>query len=366
MGNDSIIRKIFIRTDGNKTIATGHLTRCLSISSALYNIGILPYFIVSDEESHELLTRLHNSLFSDTFFPLNIHILKTACYNNPEQELDELRNFLNNITSVNFNNERQVLLLDSYFVTEVYLTAINKICRTAYIDDLRSFDYPVDFLINYDIIPERLMNDYRKSYKRPGKLLLGAAYTPLRPQFMDKKSSPKQPVKDILLTSGGSDPLQFIPMIAWKLISEFTSVNIHIVVGTLFQNMDTLETLSKNNDRIILHYHVTDMASLMLKCDLAISAAGTTLYELCALALPAISFSMAVNQIPMAEIFDEIKAVFYAGNILEDSSSVCENICTYVMKFLSQKELLKKQQKHMTALIDGKGASRIALALSKL
>lgn len=366
MGNDSINRKIYIRTDGNQAIATGHFTRCLSIAAALHNIEILPCFIVSDEESHKLLAKLHDSLFSDTFFPLNTHILKTAYYDKPEQELDELYSFFNNTDPTADNNRKCVLLLDSYFVTENYLSTMRKICKIAYIDDLRSFDYPVDLLINYDIIPEKLMNDYLKAYKNSGKLLLGAAYTPLRPQFQDKKSSPVHPVRDILLTSGGSDPLNFIPMIAEKLISEFTSFNIHIVVGTLFQNIDILEALSRKNDRIILHYHVTDMASLMLTCDLAVSAAGTTLYELCALALPAISFSMAENQISMAEIFDELNAVFYAGNIVGNSPSVCQNICMYINNFLSERDLLKKQQQHMSSLIDGKGASRIAHALSRL
>mgnify|MGYP002226996556 CR=1 FL=1 len=49
-----------------------------------------------------------------------------------------------------------------------------------------------------------------------------------------------------------------------------------------------------------LYEHVAQMAELMQRCDLAVSAAGTTLFELCSAGTPAVSFTMADNQFTTA------------------------------------------------------------------
>ena len=43
---------VYIRTDGNETIATGHLMRCLSIARALKKRGAAVAFLVSDDTFH--------------------------------------------------------------------------------------------------------------------------------------------------------------------------------------------------------------------------------------------------------------------------------------------------------------------------
>ena len=173
MGTDRII---YIRTDGNRSLAAGHLVRCLSIADACYSLGMEIHFLVSDEESRSLLL----TLLTDV--PLNpvIQILKTAVYNDLEREIPEMISLLsNNDTCVTY--DRPILLLDSYYITEKYLNTVGNFAKTAYIDDLQLFDYPVDLLINYDIAPDSLLPCHPKAKK----VLLGVSYTPLRRQFTD-------------------------------------------------------------------------------------------------------------------------------------------------------------------------------------
>ena len=87
MGTDSVI---YIRTDGNSKIATGHLVRCLCIAQALESLGKSACFLVSDEDSFSLLKDLSASVFSGYTFSFDVKILKTACYDNMELELEEL------------------------------------------------------------------------------------------------------------------------------------------------------------------------------------------------------------------------------------------------------------------------------------
>ena len=48
---------VYIRTDGNETIATGHLMRCLSIARALKKRGAAVAFLVSDDTSASILQK---------------------------------------------------------------------------------------------------------------------------------------------------------------------------------------------------------------------------------------------------------------------------------------------------------------------
>lgn len=50
---------IFIRTDANEEIATGHVMRCMTIGKELIKRGQRIRFLVSDKNSAMLLTRNH-------------------------------------------------------------------------------------------------------------------------------------------------------------------------------------------------------------------------------------------------------------------------------------------------------------------
>ena len=150
-------KSILIRTDGNKDIAAGHLMRCLSIAQALHEKKVSVFFATADETSAGLLR---------TFFgpgeDYPIFILHSD-YRKPDSETDSLISLFSQF-------HIGCLLVDSYFVTPSYLETLSEVTKTAYIDDLYSFDYPVDLLINYDaIIPE---NFYQQARRR----LLGLLY----------------------------------------------------------------------------------------------------------------------------------------------------------------------------------------------
>ena len=49
-------KQIYIRCDGNKKIATGHLMRCLSIATACVDKGAQITFLVADKDSGQLLS----------------------------------------------------------------------------------------------------------------------------------------------------------------------------------------------------------------------------------------------------------------------------------------------------------------------
>lgn len=377
MGTDSVI---YIRTDGNSNIATGHLVRCLCIAQALESLNKSVCFLVSDTDSLTLLQDLSCSIFQGYSFSFQIKILETAVYDNLELEIDELKTLLtSNQDSLSQKKvtlshtdgfHKPILFVDSYFVTQTYFSSLQEFVRLAYMDDLRSFDYNVDLVINYDVIPDSKISEYDTAYTNASVKLLGAQYTPLRRQFQNQEVSLKSEIQNILITTGGSDPYHFTETLISYFLSQNISVNLHVVVGKLFKTTEALEELAKQNASIHLYHNISDMAGLMKQCDYAISAAGTTLYELCALGIPAISFTMADNQLIMAETFAETEAVPYAGDLRNQIEGDTNEILSEIKNhFITLNEVPSKretQHKKMRQLLDGNGAIKIANALCEL
>lgn len=301
---------VYIRTDGNETIATGHLMRCLSIARALKERCALPVFVLSDTTSISLLQKMMTPQErTERAFPI-IHM--QTDYRDPEKELPALSNILSS-RSVSY------LLVDSYFVTERYLAELNRFCRIAYMDDLQSFDYPVDLVINYDITVNTAF------YHRARRILSGSAYTPLREQFSLCPYRLWEQVKDVLISTGGTDPFNIAGGLARQLLSypDWDDVCFHILTGPMHIHRAELYELSDEHARVTLHENVANMAGLMSECDLAFSAAGTTLFELCAIGVPSVSYTMADNQLPGARAFDQAGLIPWIGDIRDkDRKSV--------------------------------------------
>ncbi|MBD5548035.1 MAG: UDP-2,4-diacetamido-2,4,6-trideoxy-beta-L-altropyranose hydrolase [Lachnospiraceae bacterium] len=374
-------RLIYIRTDGNAKIASGHLVRCFSVALACQSLGMKICFLVSDGESCRLLKEISDMHTGFTFIQL-----KTAAFDHLDQELPEVTALLSTHTSRLSGTSygphsafvKPLYLLDSYYVTEKYLSALRPLVKTAYMDDLQLFDYPVDLLINYDVIPDDKISSYQSTYQNAGQLLLGASYTPLRNQFQNRRISVRKSASDILITTGGSDPCHFCLNIIKLFTDTFIlpspvkdrDLKFHIVVGRMSLDKKELQLLANKFSFLELYENVSDMASLMSKCDLAVSAAGTTLYELCALGIPSISFTMADNQVDSASAFDAAGAIPCAGDIRTSSHQIFQEIFHFIAENSGSSDASYSKRKaahdRMSSLVDGNGALRIAHALQNL
>ncbi len=335
---------ILIRVDGNRHIATGHLMRTLTIAKECVRRNVPVHFVVADEESERILKSLCG--LGESF---KITVLQSD-YRCPEEELPVLTEML--------KQERpEALLLDSYFVTAHYLEILGKYTKVFYLDDIRSFDYPVDTVINYDVIMPEDLPLYQNAYMKSQRQLLGAAYTPLREQFRETPYAVKEKVRDILITTGGTDEDNLTGKILESVLAvRDETITVHIVIGALNRHRERLKEAIREQKGICLHEGVQNMAELMNRCDLAISAAGTTLYELCAVGVPTICFTMAANQIPGAESFARSQAVVYERG---------QDFGQQIKKLTDSPDLRRQQSEIMRRLVDGKGTARIVDELLK-
>lgn len=343
MGTDKLV---YIRTDGNEQIASGHLMRCVTIAAAIVKQGGNVCFLVSDEESRaELTMRLQAAALQN----VQLLVLHTQ-YNDLEKETQKLLALFD-------RQPAAVMLLDSYFVTETYFTELQKKIRIVYLDDLQLFDYPADIIINYDA---KVDETY---YKRAGKRYTGVAYAPLRPQFADAAYEVRSRAEHLLLTTGGSDPDNFCGTFVTYLAQqpEGKKWNVHVVVGSMFSRKEELRALQKQLPNVFLHENVTEMAELMQKCDVAVSAGGTTLFELCAVGVPTWTISISKQQLPCNRAFEKAGLLPYAGDI--HAEGVVEELYAKVMDLGNNLSERKQRSIHQRQAIDGQGAQRIAKIL---
>lgn len=354
-------KKIWIKSNGNSIIATGHIRRCMTIAGELKALGADVEFILSDEDSADLL----KTLSEEEGQQYDARILHTV-FSEPMQDipiLDEM-----------FKEEKpDFYLMDSYFLKEDYFDGIKEIIRkhnlstkTGFMDDLYKFDYPVDLVVNYDV---EVPKDF---YSAPCKLL-GAQYAPLRKQFEGIDYEVIPIAKRAFLSAGGTDPYHIVLDLLKEVyvndgpcrkIPDFMLFTCDVIVGALFDEdyVRELKELVAKYPAITLHESTSDMAGIMKRCDFAVTAGGTTLYELCAVGVPTVVYSMADNQMEFVKAFDKVGAVKYAGDLREDDKIV-QKIVTWGIAAIENQNFRKRMSEKARKLVDGGGANKIAHAI---
>ena len=337
---------IIFRTDGNETIGSGHVMRCLSIANAIASRNEKCLFVLADSSFEGII----NELGYDS-------VVLNSDYSDMNNELEQFSEIINNI-------QPWLVIIDSYYVTKEYLASLKNIAYTVYIDDLASFAYPVNCLINYNIYGKDL--DYKGLYKGTGCLpdmLLGIEYIPVRAMFKNvEKRVQKQIVDDVLISTGGADPIHLALEITRYIRSINDTKRYHILVGAMNPDYEEILQIASACENVIVHHNVKNMRSLIMSCDIAVSASGSTLYELCACGVPMIIYTLADNQILGNKKFIDLGLAKSCGD-LRYSDNPVKTIFDGVSDLCDNYQIRCSVGAKMQSVVDGNGADRIADAL---
>ncbi len=347
---------IWIRADANKEIGSGHIMRCLSVATELKKRGEHVTFVVADEAAVALLEQKGQEYYV-------LH----SDYRDMESELPKLRELF-------MQEKPDVILVDSYFATNHYLEQLNVYAKTAYMDDMFKVPYPVDVVINYNVYGDLLPYE-EHAHPRNKAFLLGCSYVPLREEFQNAAlqneteqvlRQVREQVQNVLITTGGSDKYNLAGQVLGAVLSEekTKTLQYHVVSGAFNGHLPVLKTLEAEYENVHIHTNVTNMSELMQKCDVAISAAGSTMYELCAVGVPTLCFSFVDNQERMVQTFVDKGLVHFGGDYLKDGEEMFAGLVTKLCELISSKELRQSYSEKARLLVDGKGAERIAEKLS--
>lgn len=336
---------ILFRADANPTIGSGHVMRCLSIAGAYKKHGHEVLFITADHNADNLIERFGFD-----------HVCLESKWDDITGETDQLKGIIK-------ENNPSLLFVDSYSVTQSYFNAISQFTKLVYMDDLNDLTWNVDAIINYNVYSTSL--DYSNYEGTRTKLILGPQYAPLREEFRRIPAKQIKDVTDIFVSAGGSDP----ECITIKLIKDicpiFENIKFHFVVGSLNPRIEEIKGLSLNHPNVILHINENNMSGLMQQCDLAISASGSTLYELCACGVPTITYSLADNQLLAMKQFEQQGLMKCAGDC-RYNDGFTNKIKEILEILISNSDQRRNMSSKMQKLVDGLGVEHIFEALTDL
>ena len=340
---------LLIRADANTRIGTGHLMRCLALAQGWQARGGLATFITACE-SDGLRRRL-----SDEGFQV---ITLERSYPDPADW---------EITSEALAAHSDAwVVLDGYHFDPAYQRQIKEAGhRLLVVDDMAHLDhYYADVVLNQNINAERL----HYSCESTTRLLLGTRYVLLRSEFLAwrgwQREIPKV-ARKVLVTFGGGDPdNQTLKVIQSLQQVDATDLEAVVVVGASNPHFQELQYAARQSQFAIrLVRNVSNMPELMAWADLAISAGGSTCWEMAFMGLPNVILVLAENQRGVAEGLGSRGIALNLGWYTDTSELDLAQALTMLMCSPACRKPMSERGRQM---VNGAGTDRIVSVMNEL
>lgn len=229
-------------------------------------------------------------------------------------------------------------------------------------DNVERHRFPGDLLLN----PNVYASSDEYAGRSQAKLLLGPSYAPLRQEFAARRSQRRATgrVRNILILLGGADPQGYSEIVLANAVAAADELGPHVAVRLvagaanqrLLKLQSAVDAAAANRRDISLCHDVRDIASLMLEADVAVSAAGSTIWELCCLGVPAVLGALNAGEARTGARLAELGIAAYVGPFATaDEAAICGALVDLARDPDRRFEFGCAGQ----ALVDGHGAKRI-------
>jgi UDP-2,4-diacetamido-2,4,6-trideoxy-beta-L-altropyranose hydrolase len=329
--------KVALRADAYAEIGTGHLMRCIVLGQGIMERGGEVVFITYCS-SAGLVSRLKNEGFS-------LHLL------NVPGSLTESLGLI--------EKERpDWVVLDGYHFDSGYQKAMKDAgYKLLVIDDYVRLDYYyADIILNQNYGAEEIQYNTGKGTK----LLLGTKYVMLRREFLKYRESERKSPEfagNLLITMGGADTGNSTLKVLKAVNLIKSALNVKIVLGAANPHYEMLARESEGSSHSIeILSEVEDMAPLMAWADAAVSAGGSTVWELAFMGLPSLLCIVADNQVNAVSCLVRDGVFMSLGYQLEMGEIKKAEMIQQLLKDKARRSALAEKGR---AMVDGKGIIRI-------
>jgi UDP-2,4-diacetamido-2,4,6-trideoxy-beta-L-altropyranose hydrolase len=317
--------------------------RCLALAQAWHNLGGRCIFITATQMP--MLDRLVEEGFD---------VRQVNAYPDPADVTHTKR--------IIAENPGAWLILDGYQFDAAYQKVLHETgVKLLVIDDAGHLPaYYADLILNQNLDAKEVQ------YSAPGATkLLGTHFALLRREFGQwqgwQRTIPAR-ARKVLVTMGGADP----DNVTLKVIRALGRVKgggweAIVLIGAANPHQASLDGVSAEcGFPVRIERAVRDVPSLMAWADLALTAAGSTCWELCFMGLPSILVQLAANQTNLARTLQEFGAAINAGWHADLQAA---DLAEHLWKLADDSDRRSSMARAGRVLVDGHGARRVVEAI---
>lgn len=310
---------IVLRADADAAIGAGHVMRCLALAQEWIRCGGDAHLVMATDP------RPFSARLSRDSIP--IHRISVPA--NSRADFTQTADIASRVSAL-------WVILDGYHLTSGFQEHLKRAGnRVLVIDDNGEQDhYYADVILNPNIYSQI---DFYPAEKRERytKLLLGTDYVLLRKEFYPYRRFRRtlSAARRHLLVLMGSGDLENMTSVVLAALSRLKRPDIwcRIVVGPNNPHVRKLEGIvSDLTGRSELLSNVEDMPKLYAWADCAVTATGSTCYELNFMQVPFLNIVVARNQARLDQMIVELKGVSLGWF----HSLTIDNLATELRRFL--------------------------------
>lgn len=362
-----------IRCDASMDIGAGHVMRCMTLANALREHNAQCMFLCREHDGH-LIDMIRQNGYRVLTLPLHSdanlvsgHTVEHSHWLGASWHVDA-EDSISALASEIGHRALDWLVVDHYGLDgrwESLLRASSK--RIMAIDDLADRIHDCDLLLDQSL--GRSAVDYDRLAPATALLLLGPQYALVRQAFAELRAASrarreKPCLKQILVAMGGVDKDNAtLDVLNTLESSELPScITITVVLGAQAPWIDQVRgRAAQMRIPTTVFSGISDMARLMVDCDLAIGAGGTSTWERCALALPSIMLVLAANQKKVAAEMEKAKAT-----IVADAEKPIQDILASWLAGKTVEQNLLEMSNAAAQVTDGLGVERVVANMVEL
>jgi UDP-2,4-diacetamido-2,4,6-trideoxy-beta-L-altropyranose hydrolase len=350
--------KVAIRADASPEIGSGHVMRCLTLANALAVRGAQVRFVSRALPGHlaqAIVAAGHSLTTLSLAAPAGSEAPQEAWA--PGHQSKDARATMTALAD--FRPDWAVV--DHYGLDRTWERELRPATRHLMaIDDLARL-HECDVLLDANLHQDPRAR-YAASADRTA-LLLGPAYALLRPEFARARggvSTRSGPVRRLLVFMGGMDSGNATGGVleAVALLDEPLPL-LDVVVGASHPALAAIEAYCRSRPGSRCHVQTPDLAALLADCDLAVGAGGGATWERCCLGVPTVALALAENQRTV------LASAARAGLVYapDDMPLTPALMATHLQALLHNSALRESLSAAGMAVVDGRGAQRVAAAL---
>ena len=332
---------LLIRADASVAMGTGHVMRCLALAQAWRDIGGNATFALA-----EATPSIRAKVAAED---CKVDTLHTAA-GSP----DDARQTVELAQKC----KAEWVVVDGYQFGADYQASLKDAGRKVLVvDDYgHSAEYVAEVVLNQNLSASAELYLNRRPQTQ---LLLGPRFVLLRREFKawrDYKREVAPACRRVLVTMGGSDPENLTSLtIAALGIAETPDLEVIAVIGGSNPHFAQLEQDYRGHTKIRFVSDVSNIGELMASADVAISAAGSTCWELAFLGVPMLLIDVAHNQMAVAKEMHRRGCAIHVG----DRRVMPQEIARELKVLVSKHDLRMSLSRCSRELVDGKGSERV-------